>query len=251
MSASVLYMGDTSLETAASYLAGVLKLYEMGFDYVSSTEICPDQLLNKPYRAVVLSDYPAANFTPAQLALLKAKVADGLGLVMIGGWESFIGQGGNYDTTILNEILPVSMQKTDDRVNWSGPCVIEKTSDHAIVANLPFSEELPVVAGFNEVKVKSNAVTILSARRFGVTKSANIYTFTAQGISPLLVVGTCAKGRVATFMSDVAPHWVGGLVDWGKKRITVKAKGASEVEFGEYYAALFANIIRWTANAEF
>jgi uncharacterized membrane protein len=251
MDAQVLYMGDTSLETAASYLAGVLKTFGLEFDYVSSSERCPDHLLDKPYCVVVLSDYPAANFTSAQLAMLKAKVTDGLGLVMIGGWESFIGQGGNYDTTILNEILPVTMQKTDDRVNWSGPCIVEKTGDHAIVTNLPFSEELPVVAGFNEVKVKPNAVTILSARRFGVTKSSNIYTFTAQGISPLLVVGTCAKGRVATFMSDVAPHWVGGLVDWGKKRITVKAHGASEVEFGEHYASLFANIIRWTANIEF
>ena len=251
MEAPILYMGDTSLETAASYLAGVLKTFGMEFDYVSSSEHCPDHLLDKPYRAVVLSDYPAANFSPAQLAGLKAKIAGGLGLVMIGGWESFIGQGGNYDTTILNEILPVTMQKTDDRVNWSGPCVIEKTSDHSIVASLPFSGELPVVAGFNEVKVKPNAVTILSARRFGVTKSANVFTFTAQGISPLLVVGTCAKGRVATFMSDVAPHWVGGLVDWGKKRITVKAHGASEVEFGEHYAALFANILRWAANIDF
>jgi uncharacterized membrane protein len=251
MDAPVLYMGDTSLETAASYLAGVLKTFGMDFDYVSSSERCPDHLFDKPYRTVILSDYPAENFTPAQLALLKTKVADGLGLVMIGGWESFIGQSGNYDTTILNEILPITMQKTDDRVNWSGPCVVEKTSDHIIVAGLPFTMELPVVGGFNEVKVKANAVTILSARRFSVSKSVNVFTFTAQGISPLLVAGTCGKGRVAAFMSDVAPHWVGGLVDWGKKRITVKANGASEVEIGEYYAALFANIIRWTAAIEF
>jgi uncharacterized membrane protein len=251
MDAPVLYMGDTSLETAASYLAGVLKMYQIDFDYVSSSQCCSDLLLDKPYRAVILSDYPAANFTPAQLALLKTKVADGLGLVMIGGWESFIGQGGNYDTTILSDILPVTMQKIDDRINWSGPCVVEKTSDHVIVVDLPLAMELPVVGGFNEVKVKANAVTILSARRFSVARSANIFTFTAQSISPLLVVGTCGKGRVATFMSDVAPHWVGGLVDWGKKRITVKANGASEVEFGEYYAALFANIICWTANMEY
>ena len=251
MNAPVLYMGDTSLETAASYLAGVLKTFQIDFDYVSSSQRCPDHLLDKAYSTVILSDYPAANFSPAQLALLKTKIADGLGFVMIGGWESFIGQGGDYDTTILSEILPVAMQETDDRVNWSGPCVVEKTSDHAIVAGLPLTMELPVVGGFNEVKVKSNAVTILSARRFSVSKAGNVFTFASQGISPLLVVGTCGKGRVAAFMSDVAPHWVGGLVDWGKKRIVVKAHGASEVEIGEYYAALFANIIRWTAAIEF
>jgi uncharacterized membrane protein len=251
MNAPVLYMGDTSLETAASYLAGILKTFQIDFDYVSSSQRCPDHLLDKEYRAVILSDYPAANFSSSQLTLLKTKIANGLGFVMIGGWDSFVGQGGNYNTTNLSEILPVAMQKTDDRVNWSGPCVVEKTSDHSIVAGLPLTMELPVIGGFNEVKAKTNAVAILSVQRFNVSKAGNAFAFISQGISPLLVVGTCGKSRVAAFMSDVAPHWVGGLVDWGKKRITVKAPGAHEVEIGEYYAALFANIIRWTAAIEF
>ena len=228
MRAPVLYMGDTSLETAARYLAGILKTFQIDFDYISSSQRCPDQMLDNPYRTIILSDYPAANFSPSQLALLKTKIADGLGLVMIGGWESFIGQGGNYDTTILSEILPVVMQKTDDRVNWWGPCVVEKTSDHVIVTSLPLTMELPVVGGFNEVKAKTNAVTILSVRRFSVSRAGNVFTFISQGISPLLVVGTCGKGRVAAFMSDVAPHWVGGLVDWGKRRITAKCKGQAK-----------------------
>jgi uncharacterized membrane protein len=251
MNAPVLYMGDTSLETAASYLAGVLKTVQIDFDYVNSSQRCPDHLLDKTYCAVILSDYPAANFSPGQLALLKTKITNGLGFTMIGGWESFIGHGGDYDTTILSEILPVAMQKTDDRVNWWGPCVVEKTSDHAIVAGLPLTTELPIVGGFNEVKAKANAVTILSARRFSVSKAQNVFTFTSQGISPLLVVGTYGKGRVAAYMGDVAPHWVGGLVDWGKKRIAAQAKGADSVEVGEYYAALFSNIIRWTGGVEF
>jgi len=251
MSASVLYMGDASLDTSASYLAGVLKTFQIDFDYVSSSQRCTDNFLDKAYGAVILSDYPSANFSSKQLTLLKTKVADGLGLLMIGGWESFVGQDGHYDTTILSEILPVTMQKTDDRVNWSGPCVIEKTSDHAIVSGLPLTTDLPVVGGFNEVKVKSTAVTILSVRRFSASEAENTLTFTQQGASPLLAVGTCGRGRVAAFMSDAAPHWVGGLVDWGKKRIIARARGAREVEIGESYAALFANIVRWTAAIEF
>jgi hypothetical protein len=42
-------------------------------------------------------------------------------------------------------------------------------------------------------------------------------------------------------MGDVAPHWVGGLVDWGRKRISAQSKEATAVEVGEYYATLFAN----------
>lgn len=247
----VLYMGDTSLEAAASYLAGVLKAFGVEFDYVGSSQRCSNDVLNKPYDAVVLSDYPAANFSPAQLALLKTKVEGGMGLVMIGGWDSFVGQGGNYDTTILSQILPVAMRTRDDRVNWSGPCVVEKNCDHAIVAALPLTADLPVVGGFNEVVSKPNSVTVLSVRRFSVSKAGNAFTFSAYGVSPLLVVGTCGKGRVAAFMSDAAPHWVGGLVDWGNKRIVTKAPGAEKVEIGEHYATLFANIVRWTANIEF
>jgi len=32
----VLYLGDTSLESAAAYLAGLLSLFEVGYDYVPS-----------------------------------------------------------------------------------------------------------------------------------------------------------------------------------------------------------------------
>jgi hypothetical protein len=42
--APVLYLGDTSLDTAASYLAGVMTYFDIGFDYVASDETadrCP------------------------------------------------------------------------------------------------------------------------------------------------------------------------------------------------------------------
>jgi uncharacterized membrane protein len=251
MTASVLYLGDTSLERQASYLAGVLKTFQIDFDYVNSQQRFSHELLDAGYSVVVLSDYPAVNFSAEHLALLKTKVMNGLGLVMIGGWESFVGKSGDYNKTILKDILPIVMREEDDCINWWGPCIVEKTSDHSIVASLPLNSELPVVGGFNDVKAKANTVTILSARRFAVSRAGNVYTFTSQGISPLLTVGTCCKGRTAAFMSDVAPHWVGGLVDWGRKRIAAQAQGATAVEVGEYYATLFANTIRWAGNIEF
>lgn len=245
---SVLYMGDTSLSTAASYLAGVLTSHQIEFDYVSSSQRCDDRFLETTHDAVILSDYPAANFTSAQLARLQAKVQNGLGLVMIGGWESFTGLGGDYHKTVLSEILPVRMLDSDDRVNWSGPCVVEKIAEHPIVASLPLAENLPVIGGFNEVKAKADALTVLAARRFSVSMTGTDLSFTPLAVSPLLVVGACGKGRVTAFMSDAAPHWVGGLVDWGSPRTNTQAPGAEPVEVGQYYAKLFATIIRWTAN---
>ena len=56
-----------------------------------------------------------------------------------------------------------------------------------------------------------------------------------------------SRGRVAAFATDVAPHWVGGLVDWGDRIITAQAPGANEVEIGNWYAELLANMVGWTA----
>jgi len=249
MEKSILYLGDTSLEISAYYLAGVMQLSGIKFDYVSTSQPFSADMLKKGYNVVILSDYPASKFTPEQLDLLKSSVSDGgLGLVMIGGWESFVGQNANYNKTVMKDVLPVIMKDTDDRVNWFGPCIIEKTSEHPIIASLPLDEQLPVVGGFNEVKAKPNAVTVLSVRRFSVAKAGNVFSFSAESINPLLVVGTCGRGHVAAFMSDAAPHWVGGLVDWGSKRVCAQAPGAEAIEVGNYYATLFANIIRWAAN---
>jgi uncharacterized membrane protein len=62
---------------------------------------------------------------------------------------------------------------------------------------------------------------------------------------PLLVIGNFGSGRVCAFASDVAPHWVGGLVDWGDARISVHAEGANQREVGNWYAAFFESLIRW------
>ena len=111
---SVLYLGDTKLTAAAAYLAGVMCAYNIDFDYLPSDEKFVPSLLSGDCRAVILSDYPAQNFSAEQLDALVEKAADGMGLLMIGGWESFTGFGGDYNDTTLSEVLPVVMQ---DRPN--------------------------------------------------------------------------------------------------------------------------------------
>jgi uncharacterized membrane protein len=225
--------------------------YKIEFDYVDSITKFPDVMLDQDYAGVIISDYPADNFTEKQLSAIEAKAAAGMGVLMIGGWESFTGLGGNYNRTVLHDILPVNMQPRDDRVNWWGPCVIEKNSNHGIIKGLSFENELPIICGYNLVQAKPNSVLVLSARRFIVTRSGNNYTFTSQVPAPLLVAGSYGKGRTAAFMSDFAPHWSGSLVDWGDKRIGMQAKNAGQVEVGNHYASFVANIIRWTSNLEF
>lgn len=250
MSKTVLYLGDTGLREAASYLAGVMTHYQIGFDYVSSSEKFDMGWLEQNYRAFLLSDYPAENFTGDQMHALAAKVKNGLGLLMIGGWESFSGLSGGYTHTPFQEVLPVVMQDGDDRVNSSSPCLIEKNTDHPILVGLPFAEEVTGVGGYNVFRAKEDSQTLLSLRPFQVQRKNQRYHFAEKETVPLLVLGGYGRGPVAAFASDVAPHWVGGLVDWGRQRIKAQAPGSVPVEVGGHYARFFANLVMWVAASK-
>ena len=246
---TVLYLGDSALKGPGSYLTGVMNLHNISFDYLPTREKFSDRLLNNNYSAIIMSDYPARNFSPAQLNSIAEKVKAGMGLLMIGGWTSFAGVNSEYTNTILSRVLPVIMQQGDDRVNCYQPCLLEKACKHQIIDSLPFDQKPPAIGGFNRVTAKSDAAAVLFARRFEAHRQAKAFKLTPfEKPDPLLVVGSYGKGRATAFATDVAPHWVGGLVDWGDKTITARAPGANAVQIGNWYAQLFANMINWTAN---
>jgi uncharacterized membrane protein len=170
-----------------------------------------------------------------------------MGLLMIGGWESYTGLGGDYGKTALGEVLPVAMAERDDRVNCPQPCLVQRNTSHPIVSELPFDDIAPTIGGFNRVIRKAGGMEILSARRFEASRKGREFLITpAQEADPLLVTGRFGEGRVTAFTSDVAPHWVGGLVDWGDARVVACAPGANPVEIGNWYARFFHQMIRWT-----
>ena len=242
----ILYCGDTALREAASYLAGVMAHSSLTFDYLASDQRFNDDFLFRAYRGIILSDYPAISFTPGQMQKLKERVGQGMGFLMIGGWASFTGANREYTGTVFGELLPVIMQEHDDRVNSWQPCLIEKKKDHVIVDALPFDRFSPSVGGFNRFQTKPGAETILTVRQIGVSRKEGKPVFSPSFDSdPLLVISNFGLGRVGAFASDVAPHWVGGLVDWGDSRISVCAEGANPREVGNWYAAFFERLIRW------
>ena len=249
MTKSILYLGDTEITDAASYLAGVMNHYRISFDYQPSNQKFESSFLSNNYNAIIISDYPADNFSDAQLSSLTEKIAAGLGLLMIGGWESFTGANHEYTDTPIKNHLPVTMQPTDDRVNCSAPCLAEKKLEHPIVNSLPFDQNPPTIGGFNRLTAKPDSTTILSARRFDVHRQQDQFKFTpCEKPDPLLVVSSYEKARVCVFATDVAPHWVGGLVDWGDSRVKAQAPGANPIEVGSWYAKLLANMVNWTAG---
>jgi hypothetical protein len=156
MNKKILYGGDTSLSTAASYLAGVLTHRGLDFDYLSSDQPIRPALSGSKYGLYIISDYPVNNWRGEDFALVIDSVKAGAGLLMIGGWESFHGLSGEYHASPLADVLPVEMLGEDDRVNSSQPWIIERRADHFIVDGLPFERSPSYVGGFNRINSSSH-----------------------------------------------------------------------------------------------
>jgi uncharacterized membrane protein len=248
MTVSVLYMGDTSLQGAAAYLAGLIHHAGWACDYVPSHVPAEAALFDPPRSLFVLSDYPAARLSPPLQQRLLQAVEAGTGLMMLGGWESYHGCGGDWDQTAVAAALPVEISPVDDRVNCDQPALVRCLLDHPAVRDLPWDARPPCIGGFNRIRPKAEAQLVLETQRFRAVRDGEHVRFELAGSDPLLVVGSYGRGRVAALATDVAPHWVGGLIDWGTGRVTSQAPGADTIEVGDLYAKFFCQLMAWTAN---
>ena len=63
----------------------------------------------------------------------------------------------------------------------------------------------------------------------------------------LLAVDHRGPGRTAAFTTDVAPHWVGPLIDWGDERTILPdpAGAGPGREVGNLYAQLMLQLLTW------
>lgn len=244
----ILYLGDTALDDAAAYLAGVIHHAGWAFDYLPSDQPATAELFDDRKSLYILSDYPAEHLAePLQRRLLE-HVEDGSGLLMCGGWESFHGVGGDWDGTLVGDALPVEISGEDDRVNCDHPVLLRAINKHPILAGLPWGERPPVIGGFNRVRAKSAGTTLLEAVHFNACCDNGEFRFDENGAGPLLVVNSHVKGRIAAMMTDVAPHWVGPLVDWGDARVAAQAPNANDVEVGDLFAQFLRQLLGWVGR---
>jgi len=157
----------------------------------------------RAFDLIVISDIGANSFqlssetftssapSPDKTESVRQYVADGGGLLMIGGYLSFSGIDGRarWGRVPLAAALPVEVLDRDDRVELpygAEPKVID--TGHPVVAGL--EQVWPAVLGLNEVGVKPGADVLVECAGH-----------------PLLVVGEYGDGRTAAFTSDMAPHW--------------------------------------------
>lgn len=179
------------------------------------------------YDVVVLSDIgyntlaiPPATFAEGtrradRLHLLESYVRAGGGLLMVGGYLSFQGieAKANYAGTPVEEALPVTLQRHDDRVERAAGVDAETVDgDHPVTDAI--DGEWPDFLGYNRFTVDDDATELARLDE-----------------DPLLVVGPHGDGRSAAFASDCAPHW-----------------GPTEFVEWEHYPTLWASLVRWLAG---
>ncbi|MBN2290203.1 MAG: hypothetical protein JXQ83_12790 [Candidatus Glassbacteria bacterium] len=234
----ILYMGDDSLQGAAAYLGAMLTHAGFSFEHRPSSQATQIDPGDDSTGLFIISDYPASNLTYPNQQALAQRVSEGAGFLMIGGWESFHGLKGEYHRDPVADILPVECMHSDDRMNYCQGAVPVLRREHPCLAGLPWDKP-PVVCGFNKVAVREGAEYVLALRLLEITGEKVSF---AREEFPLLVFGRHGEGRTAALTTDLAPHWVGGWVDWGKQRLTARAEGGNEVEVGCFYAQFISQL---------
>lgn len=151
------------------------------------------------YDVVILSDVGAdtLQITPRvaagetdvdRCAVLADWVRDGGALGMIGGYMSFSGKGGQarYGSTPLADVLPVTIERGDDRVETPAGA----NPRDAGVPGLDLPSEWPAVLGYN---------------RFTADEDADVWATVHDDL--FLVVGDSGAGSTFAYATDCAPHW--------------------------------------------
>lgn len=236
----VLYLGDGTLTGSARYLAGVMVHYKIPFDHVPTSRRFTGKSLRHRYALFILSDYPSRNLPNAIQREIVKRVQEGAGLLMIGGWSSFTGVDGSYRGSPIGRILPVTLSQKDDRMNLTGGAIVYPKKRHPALKGLSFRSG-PVISGLNRVKAKPSSEVVLEARKI-LPRYPKIALEKKR--YPLLVFSRYGKGRVAALTTDVAPHWVGSFVDWGRGRLHVRLSKGIEIEVGESYLRFLGQLVK-------
>lgn len=240
----ILYAGDGPVDGPAKYLAAVIRWMKAGMIHVPPSSVLTAALLKKDFDLVILSDFPASQMRADACRELAAQVRKGTGLLAVGGWASFAGPFAGWHGTEIEDLLPVTCLGKDDRINFpSGAYVIRKQGYPGFQD--AWFRDPPVICGLNRICPKKGASIILSARKTFLKPDKGLRAWRPaleKAEYPLLVAAPGQKA--AALATDLAPHWCGGIVDWGPERIAVHLKGGVDVEGGNFYFEFVAALLR-------
>ena len=173
----------------------------------------------RSYDVLIFSDVEARNFQlspaffqreqfgkqyltfPDRIRLTVEAVQQGMGIMFLGGWQSFSGDRGmgGWGRCGLREILPVTCLDHDDLIeSTEGYCADVLLPHHPILNGIDLSR-LPPILGYNQVRSRERADVIANWRGTN---------------DPLLATMTVDQGRAVAYSSDPAPHWGCNFVFW-------------------------------------
>lgn len=161
------------------------------------------------YDCFILGDLDGDAIGAAGAKLIADQVAEGSGLITLGGYRSY--HAGGWDRTPLAEVLPVEMlagprQPPSDSIelrnHYPGPIrVIPRISDKLLQLGPPEADPAGL---WGEMK------PLLGANRWEGPKNAPGVKVLASGDNgqPLIVTGTAQKGRVISLAFDSTYQWM-------------------------------------------
>lgn len=246
----ILYAGDSPVGGPANYLLGILKFLKSEFVHIPPSSRLTLDWFKHHYDAIILSDFPRTQMGRGSEEAVLDQVSRGSGFLMVGGWGSFSGPFGNWRGSLIEKILPVSCQNTDDRVHFPAGALVFPKCSHSMFDLISFANP-PVICGLNHFRLKKDSRVLLSVKEVLVSSRGRRGKYClklARREFPLLVISKDSSKKVAAFATDLAPHWCGGLVDWGRKRVKISIKNSISIEVGDGYVRLLSSLIRWLAR---
>lgn len=217
----------STYETGEKYIKAAFEAGQYEFTFMPN-HLAPEEFPFtmeelKKYDLVILSDIgantlllPAPTFAKSQLLpnrcnLIRDYVRTGGALLMVGGYLTFSGVDakGKWQDTAVQEVLPVQVLATDDRMEHCEGVRPVTVTEHEVFDGL--EKEWPRILGYNRTIAKPEAQVLA----------------TVCG-DPFIAVGEYGEGRSAAFTTDCAPHW-------------------APPEFCEWksYNRLFQNLAKW------
>jgi len=157
-----------------------------------------DELV-EDYQVIIISDSNVNSFLPEHLAWFHDAVNEsGLGLVMVGGFETFGARGyPDWGATPVGSVLPVTTQPgryLEGRVRI-------KDYQNPFIKSLPFSDDLPFMKSY-----PCNLVRL----RLGADLLAEAKILETGELNPFLAVWMYGRGRTFAMTGDWTPG--GGMV---------------------------------------
>lgn len=178
----------------------------------------------KEYDIIIISDVGASTMllhpdtarfckrTTNKLKQIAQFVKEGGAFMMVGGYMSFTGIDGKakYKGTVIEKILPVTLEPYDDRVEVpEGAELSVKGKKHPILEDLP--EQWPYILGYNKTRAKEGSEVIIEYED-----------------DPIIALGRYGEGRTVAYTTDCAPHWAPPqMYEW------------------KYYGILWDRIFQW------